>query len=321
MNAYQKMKVQRALDKVLSGQFDENDANNLFMGLRPYCDRHRVFREIADFIAHNDVRNRGIIQESIERLFLTIKYFLAYEKRGITLNISNPFPIFVKRLMKLQVDLCKPAELRKKFNISPENLKSRIDKLFKEDKKTNNAVPRKQIRSIDLSIIKHILGFWSLNPAFSVDDLMQDLADVLQANRLNFEKNTLMARRDLIVLYVILLIHTAEFIYDERTSCKCFITFFPTDTDQEIDKSNAPNRIPSNTLLLTAFLKIDDNGVPIMYAHHVICSDLSVFEHCEESLLKNEENETENPGLLFFDELLYLTENAKLGSISGKAKP
>jgi hypothetical protein len=304
MNVFQKMKVQRALDRILSGQFDENYVENLFVGLRPYCGKYRIFREIGDFLAHSNAREKGITKEFIERLFLMTKYWFAYLTPPRTLNISNPFPIFVKRLMWLQVDLCKPAELRQKFKISPDSLKGLINKLFKENKITKMASPKRPIKPGELTKFQHLLGFMNLDPVFSVDDLIEDLVGVLQTNKLSFERDDLMAQRDSILLCLMLLFHRTEVIFDGKSSCRCYIAF---------------RRIPPNTLLITAEIKaVDENGDQVLFYPNVIQSDLSVFDYVEESLLEAEENELgDDKSLLYFDEFLCLTKNKKLGQIHG----
>lgn len=318
MNDFQKMKVQRTLDRILSGQFDENDFDNLFSYLRPYCGTYRIFREIADFLAHSDARDQGITKEFIERLFLMSKYWLSYLTPGKALKISNPFPIFVKRLMWLQVDLCKPEELRQKFKISPDSLKGLINKLFKEDKNTKMASPKRPIKHGELIIFQHLLGFMSLNSVFSVDDLIEDLVGVLYTNKLSFEREDLIAQRDSILLCVMLLFHRTDVIFYGKSSCKCFITFFSTPTKEE--KSHAINTdpiIPTSTLLITAEIKlIDENGDQLLFYPNVMQSDLLVFDYVEESLLEVEEIDArDDKSLLYFDEFLCLTKNKKLGKI------
>ncbi len=122
------------VEKIESVVFDENDIDNLFMRLRAFSLGHNVFREIADFVAHNTTRDRGLTNQSLEAFYLNMRYFCEYVSPGVALDISTPFPIYVKRLMKYQVDRCNEQVLRAQFKVTRRRLKERIDSLFREDK-------------------------------------------------------------------------------------------------------------------------------------------------------------------------------------------
>ena len=65
MKFIEKTKVQKIVEKIESGHFDENDIDNIFMKLRAYSKNFWVFREIADFVAHNDERDRGLVNQAL----------------------------------------------------------------------------------------------------------------------------------------------------------------------------------------------------------------------------------------------------------------
>lgn len=83
MKLIEKIKAQKIVDKIQSNQFDENDIDGLFMRLRLYSKEQYIFKEIADFVAHNDARDRGLANKSLETMYPRMKYFIEY----------NPCPI------------------------------------------------------------------------------------------------------------------------------------------------------------------------------------------------------------------------------------
>ncbi|MDH5356168.1 MAG: hypothetical protein OEY09_17130 [Gammaproteobacteria bacterium] len=101
MKPIEKAKAQKLLVKLESGNFDENDIDNLFMRLRAYSHGNRIFREVADFVAHNDERNKGVATESLEAFYLSFKYFLEYISPKKSLDIGSSFPLYVKKLMRM----------------------------------------------------------------------------------------------------------------------------------------------------------------------------------------------------------------------------
>jgi len=70
MKASEKAKAQKVLDRILAGCFEENDVEILFMKLRGFSSGHRVFQEVAHFVAHNNIRNRGFLHQALERFYL-----------------------------------------------------------------------------------------------------------------------------------------------------------------------------------------------------------------------------------------------------------
>ncbi|HDU8584939.1 TPA: hypothetical protein RG682_000381 [Vibrio alginolyticus] len=96
MKPIDKTKAQKLVTKLEAGDFDENDVDNLFMRLRAYSHGNKVFREVADFVAHNDERNRGITNESLEAFYLSFKFFEEYTSSKKPLDITSPFPLYIK---------------------------------------------------------------------------------------------------------------------------------------------------------------------------------------------------------------------------------
>ena len=140
MKSIEKGKVQKIVDKIQSGNFDENDIDNIFMKLRAYSANFNVFREIADFVAHNDERDRGLVNQALEHMYLSIRFFLDYQgENKKSLDIGVPFPSWILKLMKYQVERANESDLKTKFNVTRSRLISRIDSSFKVDKKDGTA--------------------------------------------------------------------------------------------------------------------------------------------------------------------------------------
>jgi len=316
MRVQRKVRAQEALEKILSGQFKETDVDILFSTLRHDCGEHRVFREIANFFAHPEYRGKGLIKETIEGYYLITKYCNEYVFLGRSLDFKLPFPIYLKRLMILQVDRCKPSELQQKFKISPEELKRPIDKLYKVDEEAKLARPEGNIGFEDLSMIKHLMGFMSLNPAFTVNNIMEDLVGVLQANDFIFEVDALFIQQAPIVLSLMLLLHKTKFAYDKKTTCVSYITYISSQVkEEEISARNDNPKIPVNTLLVTTVIKVEEDLGPLFFSPHLFQSDLSIFDYCEKSLLENGIKLPQDVQLLYFPEDLGLTDKFTLEAI------
>ncbi|UZE21861.1 hypothetical protein LOY67_17595 [Pseudomonas sp. B21-056] len=282
MKANEKMKAQKVLDKIQGGNFDENDIDNIFMRLRAYSGGFRVFREAADFVAHNDARNKGLVNEALEALHLSFKFYASYGHMNRPLDLSKPAPIYIKKMLKLHVYRFKAEELREKFNVTQTRLESWIDNLFKDDKKSKTTMLQHHALSeVKLAAIQHLIGF-NTYPAFTADELMRELIAVLRLNKLNFDERAVLEQQPNIVLCVMLLMHQSTYDFGDGAMGECMITAecpsvtlgFPADF-------GAPG---FGDLQVSGMVRADVGGRSIGLAFAVFSSGLRVSELCDESL-------------------------------------
>lgn len=322
MKASEKIKAQKVVDKIQAGSFDENDIDNLFMRLRAYSAGFRVFREAADFVAHNDARDRGLLNESLEAFHLSFKYFLEYGMPGVrSLDVSKPVPIYIKKLMKYQVDKCKPEDLREKFNVTPERLKSRIDNFFKDDKKTRTTqLQNFKLGRDGLATLKHLLGFIGSVPAFTGDDLAKDLLAVLQHNKLMFDEATIIAQQPTIILCVMLLMHQTKFILENGATGECRMC---VENTRVVNGQGAPSEdigADSGEIQVLGMVSlVRPDGSPLEVSYPIFLSGLKTIDCCDDSLFSNnvfpEVSEQRAP-IVDLDGDLVLLESGKLGRAS-----
>jgi len=323
MNKLERVKTQSVLDKIISGAWDLNDVDPLFTKLREYCDGNLLFREVGDHIAHKRLRDKGSTQQFISAFFLSIAYYIDYGLPRIPVDFRKPFPIWVKHHMKFQVDKCNPNELKKKFNICPKDLKSHIQSLFKEDKEAETAAPAKPIKDDSSLMIQYILNSIHLpNPLFTVDDLMKDLVAVLHKNKFSFDENALIARRDTIILCVMLLLHHTEFDVIKNSTFTAFIgSANPASQKNQLAAGDVGKGLiegtPESLGVTVPVTFTHDRGqfkAPATVFIPVFISDLSVNDYCEKELLTAEMRWGQDPKNPFcFTQALRLTPNLKLG--------
>jgi hypothetical protein len=290
MKPVERSKTTKIMEKLETGNFDENDIDSLFMKLRAYSMGFVIFREVADFVAHNDKRDRGIANQSLETMYLQIKYFLEYVSPKRRLDLSLPFPIWVKRLMKFQVDKCDESQLRDKFNVTRKRLIDRIDGAFKEDKKNNLAIYRQGKLSLDtLNAIKHVLSFIGGSYEFNQNDLINELIAVLKQNKIKFDEATLRSLSNKITVCVLLLFHHTEFdfkgyklgrckISPEKESISHNVKFVDVDGNEVFHEESFGN------LSVQGTITVEMNGKEVPISHSVMATNLSAEEWCSSDL-------------------------------------
>lgn len=322
MKPIEKAKAQKIVSKIESGKFDENDIDNLFMKLRAYSQGKNIFREIADFVAHNNERDRGLANISLETMHLRMKYFVEYNSPQKTLDISKEFPLWIKRLMLLQVDKFDDKVLRDKFNVTGQRLKTRIDNNFKENKKEKTAVIKDGKMSIDtLNAIQYIMSYLISKPAFIQDELIRELVDVISINKLIIDKKAFFSQSDKITLCIILLLHNATFDHKGHkpgyTKISSEKEAIPMNT-HFIDQNN-------NTVIIQEqFGKINVNGFVVIrkddgevtIAHPIMATNLDAESWCEDSMFNIIPLSEDHPNILYkkitFSDCLSISGNFKL---------
>jgi hypothetical protein len=319
-------KAQKVISKIESGNFDENDVDNLFMRLRAYSKQNHIFREIADFVAHNDQRNKGLANDSLEAFYLSFKYFVEYISPKTSLDIFSPFPIYVKKLMKYQVDKCKGEDLKANFNVSKQRLKSRIDTLFSENKKNKTAVLKKpNISENNFNLVKHLLGFIGSQPAFDQSEIICDTLEVINLCKLTVDKEAFLAQSDKITLCILLLIHDAEFKFGgyKPGLCKlsCEKTAFPHNVNY-VDVDGNPVDVEDNygKLQIQGHVIINKDGKDLTVCFPLMSSDLDAEKWCDGSMFCIEPLSEEHSQHIYkkikFDGDLVITDSNRIGTIN-----
>jgi hypothetical protein len=283
INGNERAKAQRTVNDISAGRFDERDIDHLFMSLRAHCGQHKIFREVADFVAHNEIREKGITKQSLEAFYLSFKYFSEYVSPKKALDIAIPFPAYIIKLMKYQVDKCDEARLRQEFNVTKSRLKSRIDNLFKIDNKARTACLSKQLSDSNLRALQYILGFIGSYPAYTQDEIISELIEVLNVNKLAFDRGSVLSQGDRIMLCILSLIHESKYDFKGHKTGYCNISC-ETTTLPHIEQSYG-------NLQINGHVAVVNGGKEVTVAYPIITTNLDVEEWCSESLFSFEKSE------------------------------
>lgn len=316
----ERAKAQRTVNDVSAGRFDERDIDHLFMSLRAHCGPYKIFREVADFVAHNDIRDKGITNQSLEAFYLSFKYFSEYVSPKRALDIGNPFPAYIIKLMKYQVDKCDEAKLRQEFNVTKSRLKSRIDNLFKIDNKARTACLSKRLSDPNLKALQHILSFIGSYPAYTQDEIISELIEVLSINKLDFDRDAVLSQGDRIMLCILSLIHESEYDFKGQKTGYCNISCETTALPYGVtyvDENGKSVEIEQSygNLQISGHVVVVNGGKEVTVAYPIITTHLNVEDWCSESLFSIEKSEG---GMQFrkvsFDGPIGVNENFQLVS-------
>lgn len=311
MKLTEKLKTQKILDKIQQGDFDENDVDNLFMRLRAYSIGFSVFREISDFVAHNDIRNRGITNASLEGMYLSIKFFLEFNSNNKKLDITKAFPSWIKKLIIYQIDKANEQDLNGRFGVSKERLKIRVEKGFKEDKTRNSVLFNGKLSLLTLQAISFLMSFINSKSAFSQDELIEETIQIIKKNNLEIDVVHFNNQSNFFTLCTLLLLHNTKFSLKDSNECYCqistekaFINFnknsLKNNGDLLFHKESFGN------LQISGHITLNNNGKDLVISYPVMTTNLEAEKYCHENLFETKSISDEAPE--------YLMKQIKLGN-------
>ncbi len=211
MKGAERIKAKKAVDRIQSGAFDELEVESLFMRMRAYSRGNEVFREAADFVAHNNARDKGIINDSIDAIYLAIKFLNEFtaEKQ---LYFDRPFPCYVLKLLKYKLASFSEAELKRGVGVSRSSIQKILNDGFVDVvPKVSKVAKDRAISEREIEIFSFLLSRLVIGEAFSPAEIVNQLVRVLSSNAVPFSEPLLRANENAVVLCFALLTHQAEF--------------------------------------------------------------------------------------------------------------
>lgn len=293
-------KINQLIARIELGDFDANDVDGLLIKLRPYARQRKVFREIADFVAHADARNKGLARESMTAFADAMRYFIEYQGKKKALDVTQPFPAYVYRLFLSQTRQANEAHLKATFKLGHASLVKKIETNFTLDKSTNTCAvrPGKGGREL-MGALQYVMGFIHSRPAFHVSDFHAELKQVLHDEKIRFDEATLNQRLDRISLAILCLVAGTEVMLPEGDKARCSL-----ECENHFRILRGHRRMPTGAIsaepasfgslnIRGEITVIADGAPPLRVAYPLITTNLDPHEHCDSSLFctGNEPNE------------------------------
>jgi hypothetical protein len=315
-------KIEKSLQDISNGNFDERTVDSLFMGLRAYSGGHIVFRDIADSVAHNDARKKGTANEAIKDFYLHTRFLYEYTLNNKALDLSAPFPKFIKRLLIRKITNTAADELRQKYGETQQTLASRMNNLFIVDEHSDTVRAKGKISAPSQKLISDLFSMLVVRPAYTQKEVVESIINVLGANSLEKYENAIIDNANKLSLCTLVLLHNTLHEIDKNIESRCLIASethsYPTDLTY-VDENDNPIEVKhsfgSLGVMGSAPLKRQD-GNEISMAFRVFETDLIAEEWCESTIYKFVSPQDAPAGTRFltidFDTDIGISKNFKL---------
>ncbi|CAG5074468.1 hypothetical protein DYBT9623_05155 [Dyadobacter sp. CECT 9623] len=284
----QQKQIEDLVAKICSGNFSLTDVKVVFMDLREYSDKDLIFREYADFVAHPG-RDRGIIKEAIEFFLLKAQFQHEYILGEKILDLTSPFPSYVKGMAKYIVHKIDPAFLAK-YNLKRNNFENIVNKeivliegtdlcqlteKIKERVQKNEMIP-------ELNILYEFLHSQNDPSAVLPEALLDSLVSVLKLNGILFNEQALRGQLDNITILIFAHLHKSSYKMLDNNSFSIKISGMEYRYKQKEDGTTV---IMAHHLRLVAHLpmmslEIEGINVPMELIPTIVASRLPSHLWC-----------------------------------------
>jgi hypothetical protein len=285
MKPIEKLKTQRTIDRIQRGDFNDEDVEVVILRLREYSRSFQVFREVANFVAHNDVRDQGITNKSLDAFYLAFKYGMDYIGSEKKLDITKRFPSYVMYLLVHQLRSCSNASLREHLNMSRKQVGDILKSVFIEDECSKTCVlANDKITRSEFLVLQHLLGFIKVRPVFTPHEFMLEFFKVLKSVGIVFCQSSLELQRPKIILSIGLLLHMTKFKLGDGTYVTCL---FNSDF-QWVADGISPSDDGFGMLSVYGEVEYVTGGQPFKMIYSLFDTELKASNSCHERMFKAE---------------------------------
>lgn len=269
MKLFDKSKTQKLIKKIESGHFDYDDVENLLMKLRDYCGSNQVFREIADFVAHKKERDRGVIKTSLEFMALSLRFYKEYHLPKKKLDLSNPFPKWIKKFMLYQVDKLDGVILKSEYSFDKNQLKTYIKDKFNYSDNETVILKDESLSSSKIAVLSYLFSQFIIFPTFTQKQVIEAVIEVIEKNNLLLDTIKFLENQNIFILNLILLMHCTEYKNGKTIIGYSLIHGFEDN---------------SSSIFVGGHIKVDED---MTYIHSIINTDLITTDYIHDDILKH----------------------------------
>jgi hypothetical protein len=252
--------LRRRVERLLAGERRVEDLSRLFLDLRAKVQPTSSVREIGDFVAHRDKRDRGVVMTAAQDLYTSAHSWLASMRTGA--RSSFTLERFAQAA-RANLRRATPDQLLKGCGLRPAAARTSLERAIKRIKQGGH-VSKKESRTFEFLATAFI---W--NQAFDDHELFDEFASALVASQLllSSETTSFASAKVFVTLFAVSQMHLGS-IALSHGSVGLYADF---------DNSRG-------NLWVRAQISIEDQGKPIYMPLCVFLTSLPGASHCDERL-------------------------------------
>lgn len=250
----------RRLARLMRGDRRSDDLDRLFLALRERASARPSVREIGDFVAHRDRREKGPVTQRARDIFTSFQSWLRISV------MRQPFTLDdVRKVAEANLRNATEEQLHARLGLKRAVAKSVLRQALNKVAKGSEPTARER-RTVD-----YLGGAFIWNPAFTDGEVVEDLLQVLGEGGLvrKADQAAFRALSDFIALYVVTLMHGSAVLLDNGDRAELVAGF-----------ANDQGRLE-----IKAVLTMNDMRKPVFAPACLFWTTLLASEHCVPALL------------------------------------
>lgn len=207
--------LRRRANRLISGDFRTEDLDRLFLGQRDRAHNCPCFREIGDFIAHRDIRDRGLVSKTGRDVLTSVDVW-SRKLRGHEPSLED----FI-RAAHANLRLASDDLVRNSCNSS----RKTANKILK---RVSHKLDQNQLLTDhEYNVLVQLGGRFIWKPAFSSEQLFSEFSKVLTKNGLVEEDNAegLSRVREFLTLHALAVMHGSSILLENGKKAKLYAGF------------------------------------------------------------------------------------------------
>lgn len=152
---------------ILRGRYRTTDFDRLFLGLRSRAASKPCFRELGNFVAHRDTREKGFVTQVGRDVFTSLDVW-SMKIRGIAATLHD-----LRRAADANLRLANDAQIADGCGCRKDTAKQRLMRGF--DKLEENRKPTDK----ELRVLEYLANRFIWCPAFTADQLFDEFGQLL----------------------------------------------------------------------------------------------------------------------------------------------
>ncbi|RXR30277.1 hypothetical protein [Sphingobium fluviale] len=213
--------LRQRIERYIRGDCRVADLDRIFLGLRDRCHGLASIREIGDFVAHRDQREKGAVTDTVRDIHLSLDSWL-HQGEGRFPDLAK-----AKRICAANLRTTTDAQLDARLGLRREVVRSVLAQAIRK----MEADRFEKVTKREQAVFNYLAGAFIWNPAFTDEQVGSELAGLLtKAGALRpVERAAFDANCNFLTLYVTALMHDTAVVMDDGSRFELFAGF---DNDQ-----------------------------------------------------------------------------------------
>jgi hypothetical protein len=248
------------VQRLLAGSHQVHDLDRVFLALRDRAHERESFREMGDFVAHRDERQKGLVTQTGRDVFTSIDVW------SLGLRGRKPSTEDIVRAAWANFRLASDSQLKAGCGLQRGTVKGRLKSGLSKLER-GEALAEQEIK-----VINYLGNRFIWKPAFTDEQLFDEFRDVLLLNSIIVKADiqALDGIKTFLTLYAISCMHGSAIVLENGTRAELLAGFFNEKRCLEVKMQ----------------IVFDDAPKPMMAPICLFLTSLQPENHCEAKLLE-----------------------------------